>query len=363
MDLIWIILGLISVFHIDLSLGSCDLSIKLANGNITFIHDIVIKFKCNPGYTMQGYEYHLCYLKNQPLPFCAKSGCSKLEKPENGAFMKPIGEKAVVMCNDGYVLDGTRFAYCDGKNWTNKLGKCLESSHKKDQSCDFESEDQCGWQADKTFGISWRRTRDHTSDGYFMSLSTTCFDVNCHYQSPIFPRMLSLNNSFFRFRYKIEGNDKGLLVVSVKPFSLSLKDMQSGKYGNFSKMAISRSQKDWHEETIAIDTMDTDFQIVFTFSPNGVNSVGVDNVKLMTGQTDKKIAEKTFELTNSTISTYLTDNDLTTSPRTSCLNRCNQILLPSMDEVAYEGTYIKECGCSEDCVADDNCCDDFIDEC
>nr|XP_043067395.1 uncharacterized protein LOC108119907 [Drosophila bipectinata] len=343
-----------------------------------------------------------------------KSGCSKLENPENGALMNPIGEKAVIMCNDGYVLVGTRFAYCDGKNWTNKLGKCIESSHKKDQSCDFESEDQCGWQGE-TFGNSWHRTKDHTSDGYFVSLFTMTFDKIYHYESPIFPRMLSLSTSCFRFRYKIEGNEKGLLVVSVKPSSLSLDHMQSGKYGNFSKMAISRSQNGWHVETIAIDKMDTDFQIVFTYSSNGVSSVGVDNVKLMTGQScmaDHLITTSeapsaaestsghdyttestyypnipdTFELTTSTVSTDFKDNNSseseskikasnqstyaseligldTTSPRMSCFNRCGQIMHPGMDHVALQGTYIKGCGCSEHCVDDNNCCEDFIIEC
>lgn len=204
-------------------------------------------------------------------------------------------------------------------------------------------------------------------------------------------------------------------------------------------MEISGNEQNRKVETIAIEEMNTDFQIVFTLKLwtyyHNYNSVGVDNVKLMKGHdciadlstpvsepdfsteptsdttailydvtesqknidstTKSKFQEDyssesdshdstglpkiTIELMkssdSSTISPGTTESiqssfklfgtddlitppkspDTSTSTRMNCSNRCG--------DVAPVGTYIVGCGCSAECVEDNNCCEDYIEEC
>lgn len=159
--------------------------------------------------------------------------------------MLNVDLKSLIVCHDGYVLVGNRFAYCDGEKWNTQLGSCLLSNHTKDHSCDFESEDQCGWEAETTFRRPWKRVstvadfhslrtgppHDHTfrnqSGGHYMRMETMSGAFGSyHFVSPIYPRALSLKTACcFRFHYFMYGEGVDSLVVSVKPVSMPMVTM------------------------------------------------------------------------------------------------------------------------------------------
>jgi len=171
-------------------------------------------------------------------------GCDEPDTPENGHIEKnPL--KAEIICLEGYVLVGSRTAFCDGLKWSTQLGFCRRSNHTGDHSCDFESEDQCGWEAETHYRQPWRRVsavsefhsvntgphHDHTfgsrSGGHYMRMESQLGAFGSyHLMSPIYPRELSLKTACcFRFHYFMYGRGVESLVVSVKPVSMTMIDM------------------------------------------------------------------------------------------------------------------------------------------
>lgn len=61
--------------------------------------------------------------------------------------------KKVLVCNDGYRALGGKVAFCNGVEW-DRLGTCIPVDS---MSCDFESQDLCGWQSEQWPSVEWKR--------------------------------------------------------------------------------------------------------------------------------------------------------------------------------------------------------------
>nr|XP_036669505.1 MAM and LDL-receptor class A domain-containing protein 2 isoform X2 [Drosophila suzukii] len=282
------------------------------------------------------------------------------------------------MCLDGFVLVGSRTAYCDGEKWSTQLGFCRRSNHTKDHSCDFETEDLCGWEAEESVWLSWKRISvvadfhdvrtgpryDHTignsSGGHYMLMESR-YQSNGYYHlvSPIYPKSLCLKNACcFRFHYFMFGAGVDRLVVSVKPVSMRIENM----WNSTKKFEVTGSQgTHWLEQTITIDKMQEDFQVVFMAKDARYQfgDIAIDDVKLMTG--------RECEVGGYTTTTESPPSQITSSEEPfvydmmSCTGRCGS-KSPGSPLFSDEGI-IMGCGCHDYCLRDDNCCPNYFEEC
>ncbi|KAH8352671.1 hypothetical protein KR084_005600, partial [Drosophila pseudotakahashii] len=234
-------------------------------------------------------------------------GCANSTDPHNGSISFKDGFKAVVKCDDGFVIYGNKVAFCNGKEWNTQLGLCEKAHNKVEYSCDFEGEDQCGWTAHSAGINPWKRIsaasnihsnktgpqRDHTFDsetkGHFIRMETTTgLSAVEHFLSPIFPKNLTLGNSTcFEFHIFMFGTGVKSLGVSVKPESLEVGDIDIESEQGHTKFLQSGDQgAKWLNFSIPIDEMDEDFQVVFTASEpdNYFGDFGIDDVKLTKGE-------------------------------------------------------------------------------
>ncbi|BFF96348.1 uncharacterized protein DMAD_13565 [Drosophila madeirensis] len=363
--------------------GRCERSTTLEHGSIVNRNRNLVRFRCDPGYSLQGSSIATCGTDGRlrgERPFCAKRGCPELQTLGNTDSFTLNGLKAFTVCHDGFVLVGSGSAYCNGTHWNTALGSCRRSNHTLDHSCDFESEDQCGWTAEQSYMQPWKRIstvadyhsyrtgprHDHTFQssygGHYMRMETKSGAFGSyHFMSPIYPRELSLKTACcFRFHYLMYGVGVESLVVSVKPISLSVQDMWTSFKANSTKWTETGSQgTQWLEHTIFIDEMEEDFQVIFTATDarSRFGDIAIDDVRLMTGR-DCGVGE------------YTTTPEPTVKPDSSeepmvfdimnCTNRCGQ---PGSRYVLTEDGILRGCGCNEECVELGNCCLNYMDEC
>ncbi|EDV57699.2 uncharacterized protein Dere_GG24982 [Drosophila erecta] len=309
-DILWA-LRLFMIYTVIQPIASCELDIKLHNGQVTessswFLGDS-IKFQCNRGFSLQGKTWHLGG-GNIAKRYCAKAGCNVIKKPDNGNVFTAIdGLKAEIECDAGFVLSGNSFTYCNGTTWIIKLGACQMANSIGDYSCDFEREDQCGWEASKAIPQPWKRIsaaadfrkdkclqQDHTFqsdiEGHFIRLHTQVHASRTyHFISPIYPRNLTLGHSlWFQFQLFMFGTELRDLAISVKPALMAVEDMWKS-YGHiYTKLTVSGDQgPNWKSHLIAIDEMESDFQVVFTvMDPSSIHGdIGIDDVKFIKTET------------------------------------------------------------------------------
>ncbi|XP_043641170.1 MAM and LDL-receptor class A domain-containing protein 1 [Drosophila teissieri] len=288
-------------------IASCKVDIKLPNGQVTesasWYLGYNIKFECNRGFSLQGKLWHLGN-GNIAKRYCAKAGCTDIEKPDNGVvYTATDGLVAEIDCDVGFVLSGNPVTYCNGTKWILKLGTCQMANHTGDYSCDFEREDQCGWIASKAIPQPWKRIsaaadfrkdkclqQDHTFqsdvEGHFIRLQSQVHASRTyHFISPIYPRSLTLGHSlWFQFQLFMSGTQVGDLTISAKPSSVAVEDMWNSLGNNCTKLTVSGDQgPDWRSQSIFIDEMESDFQVVFTFTdPSSLHGdIGIDDVKFI----------------------------------------------------------------------------------
>nr|XP_044251221.1 uncharacterized protein LOC123003263 [Drosophila takahashii] len=295
------------LFNVAQPNENCNFDISLANGKVTETSSVFlgdnIEFECNRGYTLQGKSWHLGS-GNILKRFCAKAGCRDFEKPENG-FISAYGGglRAVIECDEEFVLRGNPGTYCNGTEWIIPLGTCQKKSNPGDFSCDFEREDLCGWEASVAIPQPWQRVsaafdflktkcirQDHTfrSDvqGHFIRLQSQVHaSRTSHFISPIYPRDLTLGHSLrFQFQLFMSQTGSKSLVISVKPFSMPVQDMWQSFRESSIKLIVSGDQgTNWQSHSIHIGEMETDFQVVFTVTePSSLNGdIGIDDVEFI----------------------------------------------------------------------------------
>nr|AAX38064.1 scavenger receptor CI [Drosophila simulans] len=378
MEFFWT-LAVIVLYCIGHIHGRCERSIDLDHGIINYRPRNLVRFRCNRGYTLQGSVMQTCDRDGRlrgEKPFCA----SKPEDPENG-HVENLSLRADVVCHDGYVLVGGRTAYCDGERWNTQLGSCRRSNHTRDHSCDFESEDQCGWEAETTFRRPWKRVstvsdihslrtgprHDHTfkneSGGHYMRMETQLGAYGSyHLISPIYPRALTLKTACcFRFHYFMFGAGVDSLVVSVKPVSMPMATMWNRFRANCSKFEISGQQgSQWLEHTITIDEMQEDFQVIFTATDarSQFGDIAIDDVKLMTGS---ECGTNGFTTTTEPPAPTGSSNEQPlVYDMMSCSGRCGTSI--SASRATINGI-VMGCGCNDECLLDETCCLNYLEEC
>uniref|UniRef100_A0A6P4FS55 MAM and LDL-receptor class A domain-containing protein 2-like n=1 Tax=Drosophila rhopaloa TaxID=1041015 RepID=A0A6P4FS55_DRORH len=382
MEFFWT-LPLLLIYIIDQSYGRCERSVNLENGSTSYRLRNLIRFRCDRGFTLQGSPLHSCDRDGRvrgEKPYCARDGCVGIQQTENGVVISS-GLSSEVMCRDTFVLVGNRVAYCDGEVWNTQLGTCRRSNYTGDHSCDFESDDQCGWEAEATFRRPWRRVsavndihslktgphHDHTfrshSGGHYMRMETQSGAYgNYHFMSPIYPRSLSLKTACcFRFHYFMYGAGVGSLVVSVKPVSMRMTEMWNRFRANFSKFEVEGQQgTQWIEHTIAIDEMQEDFQVIFTATDARAQfgDIAIDDVKLMTGS-DCGANGFTTSTEPPAPPTASSEMPLVWDMM-SCTGRCGST---NFGSTFNDGHAILSCGCDDSCLLIDNCCLNYLDEC
>ncbi|XP_041674064.1 MAM and LDL-receptor class A domain-containing protein 1-like [Drosophila eugracilis] len=278
------------------------------------------KFSCNSGYTFQGSIIKECTngLVRGERIFCTKTGCKEVQSPKNGSIVSVEGLKAVATCDEGFVLSGNKVTYCNGVNWNTDLGECLRINATVDYSCNFETEDQCGWKANDDQSNPWRRIsaanhfhsmrtgpqRDHTfqsdSKGHFIRMETSSwFFYESHFVSPIYPKNLTSGNSLcFKFHVFMYGQNVRDLVVSVKPEKMEIELMRDEYKKNSTKFILSGDHgRQWLSYSIPIDEMQEDFQLIFTAtSTNSLfGDIGIDDVELANGDCRKNFVPETTE--------------------------------------------------------------------
>ncbi|XP_023031201.1 uncharacterized protein LOC6641640 [Drosophila willistoni] len=364
---------------INLSENRCIRPETPANG-LVILRRNYVRFRCISGHVLRGDSMLPCNNDGRLIgesPVCAKPGCAKPEPIENGDRQRIGSMKTVVQCHDGYVVSGNQIAFCNGRNWDRLLGTCRPSNHSLNHSCDFETEDQCGWSKNG----EWKRmanvrhfhsystgprhdhTLQHALGGHYMLFeSSTQRDGDYHLISPIYPRELSLKTACcFRFHYFMYGIGVGSLAVWVKLHSLPLDIIWSSERNISQKFIVSGSQGNhWLEHTIQIDEMTEDFQVVITaIEPTQkFGDIAIDDVQLLTGSECGAVEE---------IQTTTPDLDAPTDEpmiydRMNCSNRCGEVS-PGDDYKRPDGKWIGVCACDENCLQNQNCCYDYLQTC
>ncbi|KAH8348763.1 hypothetical protein KR084_010856, partial [Drosophila pseudotakahashii] len=382
MEFFWTLVLLLLIYSVNHTSGSCEGSLSLENGFYYNTPRNFVIFRCNHGYTLQGKSFQSCDQNGrlrEEKPFCASEGCEKPKDPENGRVLDD-SLKAEIVCLDGFLVVGSRTAFCDGEKWSTQLGSCERSNRTADHSCDFESEDMCGWESEEPIWVPWKRISaatdfhdirtgpryDHTfsnnSGGHYMLMESRIEAYGSyHFISPIYPRSLCAQKSCcFRFHYFMFGAGVDRLVVSVKPVSMRIADMWHRFRTNKFEMAGSQGTH-WLEHTITIDEMHEDFQVIFTATDanSQFGDIAIDDVKLMTGRDCEVSGYSTT--TEPTISPSSSSEDPLVFDMMSCTGRCGSIS-PGSPLFSDEGI-IMGCGCDDKCLSKDNCCPNYFEKC
>ncbi|XP_016923626.2 uncharacterized protein Sr-CI [Drosophila suzukii] len=384
MEFFWVLVFLVLlIYSTDQTNGRCEQVLDLQHATVNYRARSFVRIRCHRGYSPQGVMIKACDqsgLLRGEKPFCARRGCDEPDTPENGHIEKnPL--KAEIICLEGYVLVGSRTAFCDGLKWSTQLGFCRRSNHTGDHSCDFESEDQCGWEAETHYRQPWRRVsavsefhsvntgphHDHTfgsrSGGHYMRMESQLGAFGSyHLMSPIYPRELSLKTACcFRFHYFMFGKGVESLVVSVKPVSMTMIDMWNRFRANSSKFEITGPQgTEWREHTITIDEMQEDFQVIFsaTDARSQFGDIAIDDVKLMTGS---DCGVNGFTTTTEPPPTTITSGEERfVFDMMNCTGRCGS---PDPGVQITEHGFVLGCSCDEGCLSASTCCLNYLDEC
>ncbi|XP_047435631.1 complement component receptor 1-like protein isoform X5 [Mugil cephalus] len=90
-----------------------------------------VTYQCRPGYKMNGESTLTCGINSQWLPgipTCERKNCGALGNVSNGDVDYPqgtlFGDKAVISCNDGFMLVGKKEITCGDKGWDSNLPTC-----------------------------------------------------------------------------------------------------------------------------------------------------------------------------------------------------------------------------------------------
>lgn len=86
-----------------------------------------------------------------------ESGCdSPPFDVNNGHILLLENTKKVLVCNYGYHVNGSSIAFCNGESWDRPLGTCAAALGDS-MSCDFETNNLCGWQSELRTSFVWKR--------------------------------------------------------------------------------------------------------------------------------------------------------------------------------------------------------------
>lgn len=276
---------------------------------------------------------------------------------------------ATLRCRSDYILKGASVAYCDGRDWDRALGTCHMSSLLDNLSCDFESEDICGWSHDENADFRWTRgsgqpmtirqrtgpRTDHTvgklHEGHYMLMESFEHEDGdrAHLFSPIYSAAKS-KDACYRFFYHMYGLLVGTLRVYVKPVTVDMDDvLENPKYRFFEKKGNQRNL--WHEAQFNIEEMTESFQIIFEgqLRSSYFGDIAIDDVELMQGEVCIPEGATTVIVGSGTTppEAEMEDNF---SVILSCTDRC---------EEKTRTNKTGGCDCHSECTDSYTCCPDF----
>ncbi|XP_017484056.1 PREDICTED: uncharacterized protein LOC108372800 [Rhagoletis zephyria] len=347
--------------------------------------NMLLQHYCNYGFKLIGDRRTQCNRGkwNGNRPICAKPGCTiPSENPEHGRIQYIDQYHIGLYCSEGFDLAGNRYAYCNGTDWDRPLGFCRKHSNTVSHECDFESSDICGWVVDVSESFKWRRAmavnvftsfhtgpkHDHTtmtaSGGHYMLMeSFGATTAPAALTSPIYGRDISLMTACcFQFYYLMYGAGVGNLNVYVKPVTKMLSEVIENK-DNYVKFTKSGTQENnWIEAHFNIDEMEDDFQIVFVAdgAKNHLSDIAIDDVKIMTG-TECKSLDNHDDGPDDSAEYEPTTTEASLYDTLSCDSRCGQET--NFGIMRNASRLIGLCSCHDSCIADDDCCPDYIKVC
>uniref|UniRef100_A0A1A9UGR5 Sushi domain-containing protein n=1 Tax=Glossina austeni TaxID=7395 RepID=A0A1A9UGR5_GLOAU len=363
----------------------CEKPDMIPNGSYRLRrNNMVMRITCNVGYQLQGYRLISCVRGkwSEEKPVCAKKGCKEvLKPPENGQIHVENELKAILYCLDDYNLAGNRYTYCNGTHWDRPIGNCRAPKNVVQHSCDFETDDICGWVYEPRDGLEWKRViaanvfttfrtgprHDHTTltanGGHYMLMESLTRQSNpVILTSPIYQRSLSLKTSCcFQFYYFMYGAGVGSLYVILKPISVGLDEIMN-KRKNFIKFQKTGNQNNlWNEAHFSIEELEEDFQIVFAArgGQGHLSDIAIDDVHLMTGDNCRALDRRADPL-------YSSEEYISTTPyesiydTQSCVGRCNDFN-NSTDANYLLNHLMGACDCNIGC--EETCCPDFKNVC
>ncbi|KAF5284256.1 hypothetical protein FQR65_LT00256 [Abscondita terminalis] len=333
---------------------------QLKNGRVNYlVKRRYAKFKCNIGFILAGDKLNICEngTWDGSPPKCVRSSCIKVQPPPN-VIIYPSHRGGVLnfFCKPGFALRGDNITYCDGKKWDNRLPTCSEPTKPLPLSCDFETEDLCGWTHDLIHDFDWKRKQsntahsgfatvyDHTKgfggDGHYMHIESSSIKENetARLISPIYDTTNS-SNTCFEFFYYMHGSMGSQLRVYMKKISdswnLNPNKAFFWKIGNHGNNWLNS----WHD----LGRIDEDFQIIIECirGKSFFSDIAIDDVRVIPDCSDAFTTE-------SDVSYSFDDNSVP-----SCLDRCN---IPSNSSENV-------CDCDESCIDNNTCCVDYIAVC
>lgn len=330
--------------------------LRLKNGRVRFSSKgKIARFNCMRTYQLVGVKYVSC-IRGQwdaEVPVCVRPGCHKTYSSNvNGQFFESYrGAVVKVVCNPGYTLIGSSSVYCNGIAWNETFPRCKAAEPNPLKSCQFETDDLCGWSQDPIHDIDWKRQNHLNLSGYYMHIESSASGRNddiARLYSPVFPASYS-NDNCFKFKYFMKGIKNGFFKIYVK-----LEDREL--YNTIPSFWSSGDQEpDWSVGFFDIEKSDSPFQIVIEANRgSGYESdIAFDDVNIT--ESTQCVAN---EETTTTISSSTDSEDDEDS--LSCKNRCNQEPVYNDTTITPEDvSEIPKCDCHSGCLNNKTCCADY----
>ncbi|XP_037928493.1 MAM and LDL-receptor class A domain-containing protein 1-like [Teleopsis dalmanni] len=346
-------------------------------------NNMLMRINCNTGYWLNGNRIIDC--KNGKWygekSVCAKKGCNTdFQKPENGNIQIISEYKAMLFCNQNYVLTGSRLAFCNGTHWDRQIGECKKKKSSSNLYCDFEPEDSCGWAHQLGTIYYWKRVmaanlfksyhtgplHDHTTrnayGGHYMLMEDwgTGQGETMKLISPIYSLELTVDhNCCFQFYYFMYGVGVGTLFVYIMPVTANLGELETNDK-IYRAFKISGQQNNiWNEAHFKVPKMSEDFQIIFvaTEGISHFSDIAIDDVRLFADRNCTGLQN----ISNEEIgSKYLTEESINSYE--SCESRCNEKHLTN-GVVRNNRELVMLCNCHSECQIEDSCCLDYTTFC
>ncbi|XP_061177572.1 mucin-5AC-like [Saccostrea echinata] len=314
----------------------------------------LVRFRCKRRFKLYGAKVAIC--RNEewtfPTPVCVANGkkCPKLKKNKDMLITSNLRNGLLkYSCKSGFKLIGNSLLYCDGSKWSSEVPQCIYVEPKK--SCDFETEDLCDWEQDKsdTSYFDWTRTTaaqikhstgtgptsDHTypdkNTGHYLFMEASRPRMPGDYTTLLSPYYNPVEAGLcFEFWYHMLGQDGEGSVGSLK---VGIKDSDASSSNLRPVWNISGNQgKSWHKGSLEIGKRTSLFQIVITGTRGDDHrgDIAIDDVSITNCTKDYTTTE------SSTASTSF--NESFTSSKTITTNKAQQSITVTQETSSVEET-------------------------
>ncbi|PVD33467.1 hypothetical protein C0Q70_04723 [Pomacea canaliculata] len=247
-----------------------------------------MEFKCNNTFHLIGEKNGACLPNGRfsvNIPFCARSGCPKIQEPSNVTVTEEIEGKVLhFQCGVGMRRSGPQRLMCDGRRWNSDPPICVQSGL---PNCDFEEHSFCGWSQDLNDSHDWQWISkatpiletgpldDYSGKDHYILIDNAFPNDETHVTRLLSPLLPSSERLCMSFDYQMRADDKekdvGFLEIYVK----------DAKHEHRILRLKNLTESCWVTKKKRIPEQCADFQIVLS-ATRGKSSVGyiaVDNIK------------------------------------------------------------------------------------